>query len=463
MMKRQVSAANSGYGQIGQLSGKKRPGRNAQTAVDASIVAFASVRNSAATSSPSFGDWRDSKAQQELDIKYPEDVVPAMIEVTKGSPNKYEIEKDNGQLMLDRVLHSAVYYPGDYGYIPQTLCGDGDPLDIILVGTTCGQMTRGLSPGIMVNARVLGLMDMEDESGHDEKLIAVIDNQKSTESMTTLDHVPMHLQKEIQHFFENYKLLEIKNGKQKWAKVLGWGDKSKAMAVVAESRAMYMKKVGAIGQASKLHPFVQKPFCPSMLHVKQTYDSPNECICYVNVSKGDLNSYAYRHDTSYRHFKYALDMPYPGDYTWLCQTWQKSCGKPLEALVLSTFAVEAESLLDIRIVGALERQYNSASGKEVTDIKILAVQTYDPRTADVEDVSSISPHAIKHFSHFSHIQLKWPSAQAARFRESSRPPRLYRLSRMPMLTTRVLFSNRPYTMRPTFGVCLGARIRLRDL
>jgi len=367
--------------------------------VDSSIVAFASVRNSAATSSPSFGDWVDAISQKEQKCAYKDDIVPAMIEVSQGSPNKYEVEKETGQLMLDRVLHSAVYYPGDYGYVPQTLCGDGDPLDIILVGTAASGTYASLTPGVMVNCRVLGIMDMEDESGHDEKLIAVIANQKSMDHMQTLEDVPQHVQKEIQHFFENYKLLEMKKGKPKWAKVLGWADKTKALEVVATSRKTYESKYGA-GAQGKLHPFVRVAQCPSMLHVKQIYDAPEECIAYVNVSKGDQNSYVYRYDTSYRHYKYTLDMPYPGDYGWLCQTWQPGSAKPLEALILSTFPIEAESLVDVRIIGAIERTYISRSGKNVKDYKIIAVQSYDQRTSDIQDISSLNSTVIKHFCNF---------------------------------------------------------------
>merc|ERR550537_528599 len=145
----------------------------------------------------------------------------------------------------------------------------------------------------------------------------------------------------------------MKKGKPKWAKVLGWTDKAKALELVAASRKTYEEKYGA-GAEGKLHPFVRVAQCPNMLHVKQASDAPAECLCYVNVSKGDQNSYVYRYDTSYRHYKYTLDMPYPGDYGWLCQTWQSATSKPLETLVLSTFPVEAESLVDVRIIGAIE-------------------------------------------------------------------------------------------------------------
>merc|ERR1719375_2865215 len=179
--------------------------------------------------------------------------VPVLIEVKSGSPNKYELEKETGQMELDRVLHSAVFYPGDYGYVPQTLCGDGDPLDVLIVmPPECG-VQHGLDPGVICLCRIVGLMDMEDESGHDEKVLAVL-NDPRFDHITELDHISPHLRKEIQHFFENYKKLEVKNGKQKWAKVLGWAGKARALEVLAESRETYAKKEG---KDKKLNPFVK--------------------------------------------------------------------------------------------------------------------------------------------------------------------------------------------------------------
>jgi inorganic pyrophosphatase len=93
-------------------------------------------------------------------------------------------------------------------------------------------------------------------------------------------------------------------------------------------------------------------------------------------------------------------MPYPGDYGWLCQTWQEQTGKPMEVLILSTFPVEAECLVDVRMIGALERTYKNKLGNIVSDHKIIGVQTYDPRTADLQDISSLNPQVIKHFYHF---------------------------------------------------------------
>jgi inorganic pyrophosphatase len=181
--------------------------------------------------------------------------------------------------------------------------------------------------------------------------------------------------------------------------VLGWADKEKALEVVAASRKTYEDKYGA-GAKSKLHQFVQVAQCPNMLHIKQVYDSSDRCLCYVNVSKGDMNSYAYRQDTTFRHYKYTLDMPFPGDYGWLCQTWQKATAKPMEILILSTFALEAESLADVRIIGALERTYTTQSGKPATDIKMIGVQTFDRRVNGITDISSLNPQTLKHYCHF---------------------------------------------------------------
>mmetsp|Transcript_121074 Transcript_121074/g.342570 ORF Transcript_121074/g.342570 Transcript_121074/m.342570 type:complete len:654 (-) Transcript_121074:207-2168(-) len=373
-----------------------------QQTADESIIAFASVRNEAATSEPSFGDWLDKAEQKNRGKVYTEDIVPTLVEVTRGSPNKYEVDKETGQLMLDRVLHSAVYYPGDYGYVPQTLCGDGDPLDILIVTTMDAGSVQGLDCGSIANVRVVGMMDMEDESGHDEKVIGVLANQKCMDHITQLHQVPEHLRFEIQHFFENYKLLEVKKGKPKWAKVLGWADKARALQVVAESRARYAEL--HIGGKTKYHPFVRVPKCPTMLHVKQHFGDGGQVgdvTCYVNVTKGCMNSYIYRQDTTYRHYKYSLDMPYPGDYGIVCQTWSPTTRKPLEILILSTYALEAGCLADCRIVGGLERSYRSPNTENITkDFKLFAVLPSDPRANHILSLTQLSPHLVEHLCNF---------------------------------------------------------------
>ena len=159
--------------------------------------------------------------------KFPR-VMPCFIEVAKGSRNKYEWDEHIGFLRLDRVLHSAVFYPHNYGFYPQTLCGDGDPLDVLVLGET-------LAPGCVVDVRALGYMIMEDEKGLDEKVLAVPVNDPRFEEYRTLRDVPEHLLREIAHFFETYKALE----KKKWAKVGGWKGTEDTLMLIEQTHATY--------------------------------------------------------------------------------------------------------------------------------------------------------------------------------------------------------------------------------
>jgi inorganic pyrophosphatase len=377
-----------------------------QGTTDESIQAFASVRGNITKSFSSAGDWRSVDWTKKFGVKreFSEEFVPVLIEVTRGSPNKYEVEKDNGQLVLDRVLHSAVFYPGDYGYVPQTLCGDGDPLDILIVAPAEAGVNQGLDPGIIALCRIVGLMDMEDEGGRDEKVIAVLPD-KRFDHIHDLDDIPQHLRNEIKHFFENYKKLEKKNGKQKWARVLGWGNKEAALKVLRESRVLHDKKGG---NEVAHHPFVdvQKP--PNLLHVQHTFEgaakgsAEDRCVtCYVNVTKGDLHSYVYRQDTTYRHYKYTLNIPYPGDYGWICQTWNEQVQKPFEILILSTFPMVPESLADARIVGGFKRRYRFEQGMDpVGETKIIGVVLSDPRMKHIKELSDLNPAVVSSLSDF---------------------------------------------------------------
>jgi len=333
-------------------------------------------------------------------------MAPVMIEVTRGCLNKYEVEKETGQLMLDRVLHSALYYPGDYGYVPQTLCGDGDPIDVLVVGSTELE-DNGLDTGAIANCRLIGIMDMEDENGRDEKLIAVLAEQDTTSHITSLEQISPHCRREIQHFFENYKKLEVKKGKQKWAKVLGWGDRAEALSALVKSRRMYEEALEKLGGAI-LHPFVKVPKCPNMLHVRQRAWAPGasslDATCYINVSQGSRNSYVYRQDTTYRHWKYALNMPYPGNYGWITQTWQREVRLPVEVLILCSSALTPECLADVRIIGGIERSTRRVKkdGYEdpVVDYKMIAILQNDPRVSHLQTLSDVSPALVRHLSNF---------------------------------------------------------------
>ena len=129
---------------------------------------------------------------------------PVIIEIPKGSKNKYELDKETGLLRLDRVLHSAVYYPADYGFIPRTYCDDGDPLDVLVLAQ------EPVFPLTIVEARAIGVMRMRDEKGIDDKIVAVSVRDPSVADYTDKDQLPAHLLRQVRRFFEDYKVLEQK-------------------------------------------------------------------------------------------------------------------------------------------------------------------------------------------------------------------------------------------------------------
>jgi inorganic pyrophosphatase len=129
---------------------------------------------------------------------------PVIVEIPKGSTNKYELDKETGLLRLDRVLYSAVYYPADYGFIPRTYCGDGDPLDALVLGQ------EPVYPLTIVEARAVGVMRMRDEKGTDDKIVAVSVRDPSFEGYTDKSQLPGHVLRQVQRFFQDYKVLEHK-------------------------------------------------------------------------------------------------------------------------------------------------------------------------------------------------------------------------------------------------------------
>lgn len=130
--------------------------------------------------------------------------VKGIIEIPKGSRAKYELDKESGLLMLDRVLYSSVYYPANYGFIPRTYCDDGDPLDILILSQI------DVQPLCIVNAKIIGVMRMLDQGEADDKIIAVCPNDMSVAHFNDISELPAHFLKEIQQFFEEYKKLENK-------------------------------------------------------------------------------------------------------------------------------------------------------------------------------------------------------------------------------------------------------------
>lgn len=152
--------------------------------------------------------------------KAPE-VVHMVIEIPRGSTNKYEYDPDLGAIKLDRVLPTAQFYPGDYGFIPSTLAEDGDPLDGIILST------YPLLPGVVVDVRIIGMVDMQDEKGGDAKILSVVAEDPRWDHIQDLSDVPAATKAEIQNFFETYKALEAHKGK--WVKVTGWEGKERAV------------------------------------------------------------------------------------------------------------------------------------------------------------------------------------------------------------------------------------------
>ncbi len=156
--------------------------------------------------------------------------VNVIIEVPIGSePIKYELDKESGALFVDRFLHTSMHYPCNYGFVPHTLSDDGDPLDVLVIGR------RPITPGAVISARPVGVLLMEDESGMDEKILAVPSSKLHPfyDNVNNYTDVPQILLDQIGHFFEHYKDLE----KNKWVKIKGWKDKEYAHNVIVKAIA----------------------------------------------------------------------------------------------------------------------------------------------------------------------------------------------------------------------------------
>lgn len=160
--------------------------------------------------------------------KNPPKEVNVIIEVPMLSdPIKYELDKDSGALFVDRFLQTPMHYPCNYGFIPHTLSDDGDPADVLVVGKL------PIVPGAVIAARPIGVLIMEDESGQDEKILAVPTSKLDPfyDNIQSYTDLPAVLIEQIKHFFEHYKDLE----KGKWVKVLGWEGKEKAESLIEQA------------------------------------------------------------------------------------------------------------------------------------------------------------------------------------------------------------------------------------
>jgi inorganic pyrophosphatase len=153
--------------------------------------------------------------------------VNVIVENTVGAvPVKYEIDKDSGAIFVDRFVHTPMFYPGNYGFIPHTLSDDGDPVDVLIVGD------MPVIAGAVMPVNPIGVLKMEDDGGMDEKIIAkpttkMFPYHKDIENISDLPEI---VTQQIEHFFTHYKDLE----KGKWVKILGWGDADEARALINE-------------------------------------------------------------------------------------------------------------------------------------------------------------------------------------------------------------------------------------
>jgi inorganic pyrophosphatase len=156
------------------------------------------------------------------------DEMNVIVEIPKLSKNKYEIDKETGIIALDRVMHSAQDYPFDYGFVPQTLFDDGDALDVVLV------TTYPLAPGILVKARPVAIMEMEDGGDRDDKVVAVPVDDPRMNDINDLADLNSHFAKEMTHFFETYKKIQNKE-----VKIGEWHGADKAKEAFDRSVKMY--------------------------------------------------------------------------------------------------------------------------------------------------------------------------------------------------------------------------------
>lgn len=152
----------------------------------------------------------------------------AHVEVPRGSRNKYEIDPVRGSIRLDRVLYSPLHYPADYGYLHDTLAEDGDHLDVLIF------VYEPTFPGCLVEVRPIGVLDMRDEKGRDQKILAVPLGDPRFDGVTDLEHVPPHFLKEVEHFFTVYKTLE-----EKPVEIYGWSGAVEARRMVSEATERY--------------------------------------------------------------------------------------------------------------------------------------------------------------------------------------------------------------------------------
>lgn len=164
-------------------------------------------------------------------LNQPEGIITGLIEIPRGSKVKYELDKETGLIKLDRVLFSSVMYPANYGFIPQTLDGDGDPLDILVI---CSEKIQSMC---IVDARIVGVMYMMDQGEQDRKIIAVANNDISYAYVNDISDLPPHTMQEMKRFFLDYKTLE-----NKMVQIEEFGNKAQALEVLEYCQKNYDQK-----------------------------------------------------------------------------------------------------------------------------------------------------------------------------------------------------------------------------
>jgi len=162
-----------------------------------------------------------------------DDWFPAVVEIPAGSKLKYEVDKQSGFLMLDRVLYSSVVYPANYGFIPRTHADDGDALDVLVL------MQEPVHPLTIVRARAIGGFRMRDDKGQDDKIVAVAIDDPSFSHYTSASELPPHVLRELRRFFQDYKILE-----EKVSEVDELYDRAGALSVVRASMDLYVETNG---------------------------------------------------------------------------------------------------------------------------------------------------------------------------------------------------------------------------
>jgi inorganic pyrophosphatase len=182
------------------------------------------------------GRWplrrKEEKMLHELDPgpQCPE-IVRMIVEIPKNSNNKYEYDTKLGVFRLDRTLYSPMHYPGDYGFVCGTMAEDGDPIDVIV---TADEATF---TGCMLEVRPVGLLEMTDEKGPDEKILAVLERNPRYDQIHTVDQIFPHVRREIEHFFDIYKSLEGKH-----TEISGWRSPKEARQRIIEARERYLDR-----------------------------------------------------------------------------------------------------------------------------------------------------------------------------------------------------------------------------